>query len=91
MAADTEAWLFVREKESVRVIKLAMARTLLVCGPGPSEKSHRFETDERLEEFRRSHEQQLHADGWVLHFTSERRAAPREADPRGSGPRRTAT
>jgi hypothetical protein len=91
LAADTEAWLFVREKESVRVIKLAMARTLLVCGPGPSEKSHRFETDERLEEFRRSHEQQLRADGWVLHFTSERRVAPRDADHRGSGSTGTRT
>ena len=85
MAADTQAWLFVREKESVRVIKLAMARTLLVCGPGAVEKSHWFETDELLEEFRRSHEQQLRADGWVLHFTSERRATPRDAGPRRSG------
>lgn len=82
MATQAHAWLFVRGKESIRVIKLAMARTLLVCGPGPTENPHRFDTDESLEEFRQSHEQQLLAAGWVLHFTSERRAMPRDAERR---------
>jgi hypothetical protein len=77
----TQAWLFVRGSESVRIIKLPQSLILLVCGPGRNEDSHRFESDLALERFRESRSRQLLNDGWLQHFSNDRRAdSPRTQD-----------
>jgi hypothetical protein len=86
----TEAWLFVRGEESVRMTRLPLGATLLVCGPGHAEHSHHFDSEASLEEFRRWYEQRLFSEGWAVQGTVERRsrdARPPELE-RRRGPRR---
>jgi hypothetical protein len=68
-----QSWLYVRGDESIQIIKLPTASILLVCGPDRQQQTYPFDTDLLLENFRRSHGQQLLADGWTLHGTHERR------------------
>lgn len=85
--AGKDAWLFVRGNQSIYVTKMPMGMTLLVCGPGPGEHSHHFQTEESLDEFWRWYRRHLLSEEWVLSTTPDRRSRDRSAAS-GGGPER---
>ena len=79
MTLVTQAWLYVRGDESIRVTRLPTGVTLLVFGPRSAEHSHQFDSEPTLNEFWRWYEEHLLAGGWVLHERVERRSAGERA------------
>lgn len=78
-----QASLYVRGKDAIRIMRLPIGLTLLVCGPRSAEHSHHFESEASLDEFWRWYVRGLMDDGWMLHGVG------RCADSRPSqGPRR---
>lgn len=85
MSLVTQAWLYVRGDESIRVTRLPTGVTLLVFGPLSAEHSHQFDSEATLKEFWHWYEQHLLAEGFVLQERVERRSA---GDRPGGGPDR---
>jgi hypothetical protein len=73
-----QAWLYTQGEESIRLIRDTTGLMLMVCGPGPTEHVHTFDSKATLEEFLGWYEARLDADGWVLQRFVDRR---REKDP----------
>ena len=86
MSLETQAWLYVRGDQSIRVTRLPAGVTLLVFGPLSAEHSHQFDSEATLNEFWHWYEEHLVAQGWVLHERVERRSAG--ARPGGAPDRR---
>jgi hypothetical protein len=72
-STSQQVWLYIRGDESIQVVKLPIALVLRTFGPGRVAETYPFQHNARLEDFRRSYEQQLLDDGWTLHATQERR------------------
>jgi hypothetical protein len=71
-------WLFVRGKESVRIMRPEAHCALRVHGPGPRREQYDFDREEDRAEFQNALEAQLNAEGWVLESFSERRGSAPE-------------
>jgi hypothetical protein len=62
---------------------------LLVCGPGPAEHSHVFDSSGTLEDFLRWYTTMLVRDGWTLQMVHNRRIRDTEGEyPPGTDRRR---
>ena len=83
------AWLFIRGEQSVRLVRPAEGRLLVVEGPGAERQRREFEDEASLLEFQRDLEERLASEGWELRATHERRSGrDRRAEPRGADRRR---
>jgi len=75
------AWLFTRERESVRLEVHAIPGVgfhLVIKGPGNTQATYDFPDTTTLVNFQASYEQHLRAQGFLFEgFMSERRRAPR--------------
>ena len=88
--AMERSWLFIRQHETVRVFRPGPAWLhVAIAGPGGLRSYLRFGTEEELQDFQATHEQQLIADGWHLAGTdierrsgSDRRSRARGRDRR---------
>ena len=69
------AWLYVQADESIRIRQSADGLMLLVCGPGPAEHAHVFDSRGTLEQFLRWYTATLARDGWTLATVPDRRRA----------------
>jgi hypothetical protein len=67
------AWLYVQRHQSIRIQQSADKLMLLVCGPGPAEHSHAFDSSGTLEDFLRWYTAMLLRDGWTLQMNPDRR------------------
>jgi hypothetical protein len=86
-------WLFVRESESVRVIRAVTAdghARLFVDGPGTAHAVHEFDDAVTCSAQQSEIERRLVAAGFTLsQFTDRRSGRDRRARPRGPGRRRS--
>jgi hypothetical protein len=85
-------WLFIRDAESVRVIRAATPEgraRLLVYGPGNKQATHEFQDGVTCTHMEAELERQLVADGYTLEqFTDRRGGLDRRSVPRGVERRR---
>ncbi|HXD19623.1 MAG TPA: hypothetical protein VN654_21565 [Vicinamibacterales bacterium] len=85
-------WLFVRDAESVRVIRASTPEgraRLLVYGPGNRQATHEFQDGVTCTHMEAELERQLVADGYTLEqFTDRRSGLDRRSAPRGVERRR---
>jgi hypothetical protein len=85
-------WLFIRDAESVRVIRAATPEgraRLLVFGPGNTQATHEFQDGVTCTHMEAELERQLVADGYTLEqFTDRRGGLDRRSVPRGVERRR---
>ena len=81
MESTRQVGLFVRGDESIRIISILSGLTVLVCGPGATEHSHRFDSEASLAEFRRWYEQHLIDDKWMLAENADRRGSGQQRPP----------
>ncbi len=85
-------WLFIRDVESVRVIRAATPEgraRLLVYGPGNKQATHEFQDGVTCTHMEAELERQLVADGYTLEqFTDRRGGLDRRSVPRGVERRR---
>lgn len=88
--AATIAWLYVQGHQSIRIQQSADKLMLLVCGPGPAEHSHAFDSSGTLDDFLRWYTMVLERDGWTLQVVRDRRTRETEKDefPPGTDRRR---
>ena len=66
-------WLYVQGHQSIRIQQSVDKLMLLVCGPGPAEHSHAFDSSGTLEQFLEWYTTMLVGDGWTLHVIADRR------------------
>ena len=87
MTMERTAWLFTKERESVRfeIRDTPEGVQLVIEGPGEELTSYDFPAGTAVEGFRREYEEKLLADGYRLQAVSERRV---DADPREPGTER---
>jgi hypothetical protein len=85
------SWLFIRRHETVRVFRPGPTwLQVAIEGPGGMRSSLRFATEEELQDFKATHEQQLITDGWHLAGTNiERRSGSDRRSRSRGGDRRT--
>ena len=84
------AWLFLRETDSIRIVRDPGGYVLRVEGPGYEREIHSFKNEAELAEFQRTYEARLQADGWMLGASQERRSGrDRRSNPRGADRRRS--
>jgi len=85
-------WLFIRDAESVRVIRAATPEgraRLLVFGPGNTQATHEFQDGVTCTHMEAELERRLVADGYTLEqFTDRRGGLDRRSVPRGIERRR---
>jgi hypothetical protein len=70
---ESQIWLYTQGDESIRIIRDVTGVQLLVCGPGPAEHAHTFDSKTTLQDFFEWYGAHLAADGWILERTVERR------------------
>lgn len=69
----TQAKLFVRGDESIRLIRFPAGRTVQTFGPIHARQVYEFDSEISLEEFWQSFEARLLGDGWIVHRVADRR------------------
>ena len=69
----SEAWLYVQGDEAVRIFRSSDRLMQLVCGPGPAEHAHTFDSSATLKQFLAWYTTALARDGWILQRVADRR------------------
>jgi len=78
------SWLFIRDGQTVWIVRPPDGFEMIVSGPGPSGAHHEFRNEQELQDFQVMLAEQLTAQGWILwafdrdrRTGTERRSAPR--------------
>jgi hypothetical protein len=84
------SWLFVKEGQSVWIVRPPDGYVMIVSGPGPSGARHEFRNEQELQEFQVMLAEQLTSVGWLLwDFDRDRRSgAERRTTPRAGATER---
>ena len=82
------SWLFVRDGQTVWIVRPPDGFVMIVSGPGRSGAHHEFRNEQELQDFQVMLAEQLSSQGWLLwafdrdrRSGSERRTAPRPSSP----------
>lgn len=79
-SAVLDSWLFVRQDESVRIVRRSNLE-LSVCGPRWKRSVHRFRSELELSSFQASYEQRLLNDGFTFEGFRKDRRHPQRPQP----------
>ncbi len=69
------SWLFVKDGQSVFIMRPPESFEMLVCGPGKSGTHHEFRNEKELQDFQVRLAEDLSTQGWLLWaFDRDRRS-----------------
>lgn len=79
------SWLFVKDGQSIYIVRPPDTYEMIVCGPGTSGAEHEFHDEDELQTFQIQLAEKLSNQGWLLWAfdrdrrtgSAERRAAAR--------------
>ncbi len=70
---ERQVWLFTRGAESIRITRDAAGTGAFIDGPGPVTERQSADTVAAFDHSLNSYLERLHADGWVLRASVDRR------------------
>jgi hypothetical protein len=72
------SWLFVKDGQSVYIVRPPDSFEMMVCGPGKSGTVHEFRDEKELQDFQMHLAEELSGQGWLLWAFDRDRRSGRE-------------